>query len=249
MIRVAVVGANGRMGTVMTEGLSACADIEVVALVDITSRGENVHASLDAVDAGTIDVVVDFSSAEGAATSLAWCHENQVAAVIGATGIDARVLSTLISENDHVVVAANFSIGAVLAERFAAIAAPHFAAVEVIELHHDAKVDAPSGTSLSTAAAIADARQSAGMPRIQDPTSRIVVEGARGAEVAEGIRIHSVRLPGLVAHEEILFGNPYEGMTIRHDSYDRRSFIAGVALAVRQVRDRKGLTIGIGTLV
>jgi 4-hydroxy-tetrahydrodipicolinate reductase len=148
------------------------------------------------------------------------------------------------------VLAANFAIGAVLMMRFAALAAPWFDAAEVIELHHEGKRDAPSGTSLRTAEAMAAARRAAGRGDfLPDATSEVVVEGARGGSGPGGIRLHSVRLPGLVAHQEVLFGAPGQGLTMRHDSYDRASFMDGVVLAVESVADRPGLTVGIETLL
>ena len=149
----------------------------------------------------------------------------------------------------HLLVAANFALGAVLAMRFAEIAAPYFESVEVIELHHAAKRDAPSGTSLKTAERIAAARAAAGLADCADPTESTVIEGARGGRAPGGVHIHSVRLPGLVAHEEILFGGPGEGLTIRHDSYDRISFMAGVLLAVRAIGGRPGVTVGLDALL
>jgi len=148
-----------------------------------------------------------------------------------------------------VVVASNFSVGAALAERFAAAAAPYFDRVEIIELHHDKKVDAPSGTSIATARQIAAARRAAGADPLVDPTSRFTIEGARGAHGEDGVVIHSVRLPGLVAHQEVLFGAPGEGLTIRHDSFDRQSFVHGVALALDAVSVTPGLIDGISTLL
>jgi 4-hydroxy-tetrahydrodipicolinate reductase len=137
----------------------------------------------------------------------------------------------------------------VLQERFARMAAPYFDRVEIIELHHDKKADAPSGTSLSTARAIADARSQAGLAPLVDPTSRVSADGARGADGADGVRVHSVRLPGLVSHQEVLFGGPGEGLTIRHDSFDRVSFVHGVSMAVQAVDSTPGLTIGIDSFV
>jgi 4-hydroxy-tetrahydrodipicolinate reductase len=148
-----------------------------------------------------------------------------------------------------VVVASNFSIGAVLSERFAALAAPYFERVEIIELHHDRKVDAPSGTSIAAAKAIADARQRAEMEPLSDPTERHTVEGARGANGVDGVKIHSVRLPGLVAHQEILFGSSGEGLLIRHDSFDRQSFVHGVALAANAISASPQFIDGISTLI
>jgi len=148
-----------------------------------------------------------------------------------------------------VVVASNFSVGAVLAERFAAAAAPYFDRVEIVELHHDKKVDAPSGTSLATARQVAAARRAAKQAPLVDPTARFTLEGSRGADGADGVKIHSVRLPGLVAHQEILFGSPGEGLTIRHDSFDRQSFVHGVALALDAVDATPRFIDGISSLI
>jgi 4-hydroxy-tetrahydrodipicolinate reductase len=152
-------------------------------------------------------------------------------------------------ERVGVVMAANYSIGAVLSERFAAMAAPYFERVEIIELHHDRKVDAPSGTSLVSAERIREARAAAGRVTSPDPTERLTLEGARGADAGDGVRIHSVRLPGLLAHQEVLFGSMGEGLTIRHDSYDRRSFVSGVALAIQHAVLSPGFTSGIDELL
>ena len=251
MKRVALVGAAGRMGQVMAEGLSREDDVEVRALVDLSTPAQSFGAvtakSLSDVDASSIDVVVDFSAPQGVVESAQWCADHGVGLVVGATGLsDAqreRVADA--ARMTRVVMAANFALGAVLAERFAVLAAPYFERVEVIELHHDAKVDAPSGTSLATARALAAARRAAGRAEMAEPTQRHSVEGSRGADV-DGVRVHAVRLPGLVAHEEILFGGPGEGLTIRHDSYDRRSFVQGVVLALRKMGDAPGLSVGLG---
>jgi 4-hydroxy-tetrahydrodipicolinate reductase len=147
-------------------------------------------------------------------------------------------------------VAANFAVGAVLLMRFCELAAPYMDAVEVIELHHDRKRDAPSGTALHTAEGIARARRAAGCgPLPPDPTTELVLEGARGGEGPGGVRVHSVRLPGLVAHEEVVFGAPGQSLTLRHDAYDRASFMPGVLMAVRQVPTRPGLTVGLEALL
>ena len=167
--------------------------------------------------------------------------------MIGTTGLSPEQVAKVqaAGEATGVIMASNFSIGAVLSERFAAMAAPYFNRVEIIELHHDRKVDAPSGTSLTTAHAIRDARRDTGRVTQEEPTERFTLEGARGADAGEGVRIHSVRLPGLVAHQEILFGGPGEGLTIRHDSFDRISFLQGVALAARNVHTVRGFVNGI----
>ena len=254
MTRVAIVGAAGRMGQVMAEGLSREEDLVVSVLVDVHAPARDVGAlvveSLSQVDPQSIDVVVDFSTPSGTVASTTWCAEHGVALVVGTTGLSDAQRAALESAatTTRVVMAANFALGAVLAERFAAMAAPYFARAEVIELHHDAKVDAPSGTSLATAAAIALSRRKAGRRALDDPTERHVVAGSRGADV-DGVKIHAVRLPGLVAHEEILFGGPGEGLTIRHDSYDRSSFVQGVVLALRSMGRAPGLTVGLSTFL
>ena len=175
-------------------------------------------------------------------------------AVVGTTGLSeadlAGAANLFAASSANAVVAANFAIGAVLLMRFCELAAPHMDGVEVIELHHAGKRDAPSGTSLHTVAGIEAARERAGSgPWPADPTTEFVVPGARGAEAPGGVRIHSVRLPGLIAHEEVIFGALGQSLTIRHDSYERTSFMPGVLLAVRAVPERPGLTIGIESLL
>ncbi len=257
MIRVVIVGGAGRMGQIMAAGLTEIHDVEVTTLVDVNEplqlRGATWVTSIDEAKDVDADVVVDFSNAQGVASSLVWCAKHKKHLVIGASGI---VPSELEAMDDKaraakigVLQAANFSIGAVLAERFAVQAAPYFDRVEIIEMHHDKKVDAPSGTSLASAKGIAQARKDAALSSLIDPTTKFSVEGARGADGGDGIMIHSVRLPGLVAHQEVLFGRDGEGLTIRHDAYDRKSFLAGVALAVRAVGETTGLTIGIDALL
>jgi 4-hydroxy-tetrahydrodipicolinate reductase len=243
------------MGQALATGLSAKDDLTVVALVDVHEPRELAGAryvtSLDDLEGDEIDVVVDFSVPEGVVGSANWCAEHSVALVIGATGLSALQRAAVDSAATRVgvVIASNFSIGAVLAERFAALAAPYFERVEIIELHHDRKVDAPSGTSISTARDIAAARAAAGQAPLTDPTTRHTIDGARGGEAEGGVRIHSVRLPGLVAHQEVLFGGPGEGLTIRHDSYDRQSFVQGVVLAIRAIDATPRLIDGISSLV
>jgi len=239
----------------MAQGLSVEPDIKVVGLVDRAEPretfGATYRASLRDFSSADVDVVVDFSSPESVELSAAWCAENGVGLVIGTTGLgeEQRAAVKAAGEKTGVVLASNFSLGAVLSERFAAMAAPYFERVEIIELHHDKKVDAPSGTSLTTAHGIAAARREAGKAPLVDPTVRHTHEGARGADVADGIKIHSVRLPGLVAHQEVLFGGPGEGLTIRHDSFDRTSFVQGVALAVRKTDGTPSYLDGIDSLL
>lgn len=255
MKSLAIVGGSGRMGQVMAVGLDELDDFKVKVLVDLHEpkavAGSFWMPHLRDVDPSLVDAVVDFSVPESVVTSARWCAEYAKPLVIGTTGLsdEQRALVQRAATRTGVVMAANFSVGAMLAERFAAQAAPFFDRVEVIELHHDAKVDAPSGTAIATAHAIAESRARAGLGPLVDPTTRLTVEGARGADVVNGIVVHSVRLPGLTAHEEILFGAPGEGLTIRHDSFDRKSFVHGVALALRHVDATPGLTIGIDSFI
>jgi 4-hydroxy-tetrahydrodipicolinate reductase len=253
--RIAIVGGAGRMGQILAVGLAAEPEFSVVALVDVQEpddlHGAKHVTTLDELGPDAVDVVVDFSTPEGAVASATWCAQQAVALVIGTTGLGASQQAAVraASASTAIVMATNFSLGVVLQQRFAAMAAPYFERVEVIELHHDRKVDAPSGTSLSTARAIAEARREAGLAPLVDPTSRHSLEGTRGGDAADGVRVHSIRLPGLVSHQEVLFGGPGEGLTIRHDSFDRVSFVPGVVLAVRAIPATPGLTEGIDALV
>jgi 4-hydroxy-tetrahydrodipicolinate reductase len=252
---LAIVGGAGRMGQALGEGLGALDEFSIAALVDEHEPrelfGGHYATSLSDVEAATIDVVIDFSSPDGVANSAAWCAVNGVALVVGTTGLSPEQRGAVeeAATKVGVVVASNFSIGAVLAERFAAQAAPYFDRVEIIELHHDRKVDAPSGTSIAAAHAIADSRRQAGKAAMIDPTERHTLAGARGATTEDGVTIHSVRLPGLVAHQEILFGSAGEGLLLRHDSFDRQSFVHGVALAASAIDTTPQLIDGIGSLI
>jgi len=238
-----VIGAAGRMGRTVCDAVEGAADLELVARLDV----EDDVAAL----AGQADVAVDFTVPDAAETNVAALVDAGVHAVVGTTGWDEtslqRVRDRLAGSDLGVVVAPNFAISAVLAMRFAAQAARWFESVEVVELHHPDKVDAPSGTAMHTAHAIAAARREADVAPSPDATSS-GADGARGADV-DGVRVHAVRLRGLVAHEEILLGNPGELLTIRTDSFDRSSFMPGVLLAVRQVVSRPGLTVGIDELL
>jgi 4-hydroxy-tetrahydrodipicolinate reductase len=238
---VAVIGAHGRMGTLACAAVEAADDLELVARV---GRDDD----LSAVVAAGARVAVDLSVPGAAAANVAFCVENDVHAVVGTTGWTAQSLAAVRGQlaahpGVGVLVAPNFAIGAVLAVRFARAAARHFESVEVVELHHPDKVDAPSGTAVHTAEVVAAARRDAGMGAPPDATTA-EVDGARGADV-DGVRVHSVRLRGLVAHEEILLGGPGELLTIRHDAFDRSAFMAGVLVGVRAVADHPGLTVGL----
>ena len=243
------------MGQSLAAQLGAQDDLSVTALVDVHEPrdlfGARYVEALSDLDATGIDVVIEFSSAASVVTSANWCAEHGVALVIGTTGLndEQRRQVEAASAKTAIIMASNFSIGVVLQERFAKLAAPYFERVEIIELHHDHKADAPSGTSLSTAAAIAQSRADAGQSALVDPTTHHVLAGARGADAGDGIMVHSVRLPGLVSHQEVIFGGPGEGLTIRHDSFDRQSFVHGVALAVRAIDNTPGLMIGIDSLI
>ena len=251
MIRVAVFGAAGRMGREVCRAVGEADDLELVAAVDVRPgevRGVDVSDRRDAVADSGATVAVDFTRAEAVLGNARWCLGRGVHVVIGTTGMNADELDELAQLVDggsaNAIVAPNFAIGAVLMMRFAEQAAAHFDAAEVIELHHDAKQDAPSGTALSTARRIAGAREGAWRP----PRGDAAHPGARGADV-DGVRVHAVRLPGLLAHQQVLFGGPGQTLTIRHDSTDRASFMPGVLLAVRAVASRPGLTYGLEPLL
>ncbi len=244
-ISVGVLGARGRMGTEVCRAVDAADDLELVAMID---QGDWLS---NASDAGA-EVVVDFTSPDVVMDNVHWCVEQGINVVVGTSGFTAQRLDRIRAWLSHkpgvgVIVAPNFAVGAVLMMEFAERAARFFESVEIIEQHHPRKVDAPSGTALNTARIIAEARSAAGMAAPPDAT-RDAVEGARGATV-DGIRVHSVRAAGLVAHQEILFGTTGETLTIRHDSYERASFMPGVLLAVRSVIDRPGLTVGLADLL
>ncbi|HET6909344.1 MAG TPA: 4-hydroxy-tetrahydrodipicolinate reductase [Mycobacteriales bacterium] len=235
MIRVGVLGARGRMGAEVCRAVEAADDMQLVAAVD---DGDDRQPLRDA------EVAVDFTNPGAVMSNLEWCIDAGLHVVVGTTGFDDerldRVRSWLQGKKSGALIAPNFGIAAVLMMKFAAVAAPHFDSVEIIELHHPNKVDAPSGTARRTAELIAAARDGKLSP---DATSEQLA-GARGADV-DGIHVHAVRLAGLVAHQEVLFGGHGETLTLRHDSLSRESFMPGVLLAIRWVRAHPGLTVGI----
>ncbi|WP_298459629.1 4-hydroxy-tetrahydrodipicolinate reductase [uncultured Cellulomonas sp.] len=244
-IPVAVLGAGGRMGSHVCDAVRAAGDLDLAAALH---RGD---APAGAAAAGAA-VAVDFTVPAATEANVHALIDDGVHVVVGATGWTGASLGRVAEHLAQapgvgVLVAPNFALGAVLAMHFAAQAARWFESAEVVELHHPDKVDAPSGTARHTAAAIAAARTAAGMPAMPDATAT-GLDGARGADV-DGVRVHSVRLRGLVAHEEILLGNAGEQLTIRHDSFDRASFMPGVLLAVREVGRRPGLTVGLEALL
>jgi 4-hydroxy-tetrahydrodipicolinate reductase len=249
VIRVGVVGAAGRMGREVCRSVNADADLELVAAVDPSHAGQVVEGialtgSLDALTEAGAEVAVEFTRPEAALANIAWCVAHGLHVVSGTTGFepDPRWAE---QRDVGVVIAANFAIGAVLLMRFAEEAARHLPDVEIIELHHADKPDAPSGTSMATARRAAAARDR-GFARPAAPVERVA--GARGADV-EGIRVHSVRLPGLVAHQEVILGGVGQTLTIRHDSLSHVSFMPGVLTAVKEVRSRPGLTVGLDALL
>jgi 4-hydroxy-tetrahydrodipicolinate reductase len=240
-ILVGVLGARGRVGTEVCRGVEAAAGMRLVAAID---AGDDIGAL---VQAGA-QVVVDFTHPDVVMDNLEFCIDHGIHAVVGTTGFDDDRLDSLRGRladapGVGVLIAPNFSIGAILMMRFAAAAAPFYESVEVVELHHPDKADAPSGTARRTAELIAAARREAGLGPVPDATST-GLEGARGADV-DGIRVHGLRLRGLVAHQEVLLGGPGETLTIRHDSLDRASFVPGVLTGLRGIADRPGLTVGL----
>jgi 4-hydroxy-tetrahydrodipicolinate reductase len=242
-IRVGVLGARGRMGAEVCRAVEAADDMEIVAMVDTGDW------MFDIADAGA-EVVVDFTHPDVVLDNIRFCIDQDIRCVVGTSGFDEAKLDTVRQWLEPkpelgVLVAPNFALGAVLSMRFAQVAARYYRSAEIIELHHNRKVDAPSGTAMHTARLFAAARPDKG-PAPDATTSE--VDGARGALV-DDVRVHSVRLPGLVAHEEILFGGDGETLTIRHDSFDRTSFMPGVLLGVRSILGRSGLTVGLETLL
>ena len=240
-VRVGVLGANGKVGQAVCAAVDAADDLELSAKVD---QGDSIEAFLES----KTQVVVDFTHPDVVMNNLKFLVANGIHAVVGTTGFDdgriAEVREWLAaSPETGVLIAPNFAIGAVLTMRFAEQAARFFDSVEVIELHHPNKADAPSGTAYRTARLIADARAAAGVGKSPDATST-ELEGARGSDV-DGVRVHSIRLAGLVAHQEVLLGTQGETLTIRHDSIDRSSFTPGVLLGVREIAGRPGLTVGL----
>jgi 4-hydroxy-tetrahydrodipicolinate reductase len=242
-MRVGVLGAKGKVGATMVLAVEAADDLTFTAGVD---AGDPLSLFTDS----QTEVVIDFTHPDVVMDNLKFLIDNGIHAVVGTTGFTDKRLSQVEawleeSRTTAVLIAPNFAIGAVLSMHFAKQAARFFESAEVIELHHPQKADAPSGTAARTARLIADARK--GLPPNPDATST-GINGARGADV-DGIPVHSVRLAGLVAHQEVLFGTQGETLTIRHDSLDRTSFVPGVLLAVRTVREHPGLTVGLESIL
>lgn len=258
-IRVAVFGAGGRMGATVCRAVADAPDLELVGAVDPFHEGLDLRqvtgvdlpiqiggGPLALRDAGA-DVAVDFTELSAGRENLHWLAANGVHSVVGTTGFTDADVETCRAEfrTSNCVIAPNFAIGAILMMRFAELAAPYFETAEVIELHHDGKIDAPSGTAMLTVERMAAASKD----WAADPTTTTVVPGARGGEAVPGIRVHSLRVRGMVAHQEVLLGTDGQTLTIRHDSYDRTSFMPGVLLAIRRIDHHPGVTVGLDALL
>ncbi len=264
-VRVAVVGAAGRMGATVCRAVLDTEGLELVAAIDVSKAGQPLDFAGGFPDSALVisdeleeatrvhaEVLVDFTVAEAAAKTLRYGATHGIHVVCGTTGID---VSDFVSEFEpadrpNAIICPNFAISAVLMSRLAEMVAPYFESAEIIELHHDQKRDAPSGTALESARRIAEARRKSGAGDFgADPTEREVLPGARGARAEANVFVHSVRLRGLVAHQEIIFGALGQSLTIRQDSYDRTSFMPGVLLAIDASASTPGLTVGLDRLL
>lgn len=267
--RIGLIGAGGRLGSVLAAGIAATDDLELVAAVAPAHAGRRlddvvrtlpegaavggliVAGSLEALTAAQVDVAVEVTGPATVGAHLRWLLEHGIHAVVGATGLSATDLEAARGLADRgparALIVPNFSIGAVLVERFAAEAARHLPHVEIIELHHDRKVDAPSGTAIATAAAVARARGDE-LPAPAGVDGAAVAAGSRGS-LQHGIPVHAVRLPGLLAHEEVLLGGEGQLLTLRHDVSDRTAFVSGALLACRNVARLDGLVVGLSELI
>lgn len=240
-IKVGVLGAKGRMGSEAVNAIKSASDLELVAAIDLGD-------SIETLKSSGAQVVVDFTHPDSVMKNLEFAINNGISVVVGTTGFDEKKLNQLkdwLSKQPKVgaLIAPNFGLGAVLMMQFAASAAKYFESVEIVELHHPNKADAPSGTAARTAELITEARKSVNKEAMPDATSSSL-PGARGAKVGD-VPVHSVRLRGLVAHQEVILGDLGETLTIRHDSIDRTGFMPGVLLGVRKVVETPGLTYGL----
>lgn len=253
-IRIGVAGAAGRMGRAVCDAVNADPELVLVAGSGARSVGDwvagiVVSSSSSVYADNRCDVVVDFTTADVARELIPRLVERGIHCVSGTTGLDDTDIGAIRTAADsgggNVVLASNFSVSAVLMMRFAELAAPLFDTAEIIELHHDGKIDAPSGTAIVTAERLSAASDG----WAEDPTKRTTIPGARGAAGPGGIPIHSVRMRGMVAHQEVILGTLGQTLTIRQDSYDRSSYMPGVLLAVKRVAGLGGLTIGLDSLL
>jgi 4-hydroxy-tetrahydrodipicolinate reductase len=248
MIEVGVIGAGGRMGATVCEAVAADSALELVAAVDPHAAGRSesgvtIGDSLDALADAGCQVVVDFTTADAARRTLPWVAARGMHAVVGTTGLTADDVDGLRDAftTSNCLIASNFAISAVLMMRFAEQAAPYFDTAEIIELHHDRKIDAPSGTAVTTARRMA----AASAEWAPDPTEQELYAGARGSAGPGGIRVHAVRMRGMVAHQEVILGAAGQTLTIRQDTYDRSSYMPGVLLACKRIGDRPGVSEGL----
>lgn len=265
-MRVGVFGAGGQMGGTVCRAVAEDKDLELVTAIDprlsgidlsqvtgITGTGLTISGSKEHLLSFGAQVAVDFTAADVAYENMMWCAENGVHGVVGTTGLSDSQISDLKSafsiSTANCIVAPNFAIGAVLMMRFSEMASIFFDTVDVIEFHHDAKVDAPSGTAMETARRISEFRKSSNLPFAPDPTEKIVLDGARGGKYEQGLNVHSLRVRGMVAHQEVILGTIGQTLTIRHDSYDRTSFMPGVLLAIKSVDSVAGFVYGMDSLV
>ena len=242
MIKVGVLGALGRMGSEVCSAVEADGELELIAKLDQDD-------GLDGLTDAGAEVAVDFTTPDSVKENVRWCLENGVHAVVGTTGLTQHDLADIHwwakNSSANCFVAPNFALGAVLMMSFAAQAAPYFSTAEIIERHHEKKLDAPSGTALRTAQLMNDARTESWVAPADEKETLGHVRGGN----ADGLRIHSVRVPGSVAHQEVILGAPGETLTIRHDSMDRASFMPGVILAIKKVGSLDGLTVGLEQLL
>ena len=253
------------MGAEVCRAVDAADGMDLVAAIDPGTAGAELREiaglnsaagdiavvdAVDALDPETIDVIVDFTFLEAGRKVLAWCGANSVHGVVGTTGFTDQDLAGFRESftSSNLLIAPNFAIGAVMMMKMAELAAPHFQTAEVIEYHHNAKKDAPSGTAMMTAQRIEAAKASSTSSWDPDPTENEVVPNARGGKVG-GVGVHGIRMEGMVAHQEVIFGTTGETLTVRHDSLDRKSFMPGVLLGVRQISDLPGLTLGLDSLL
>ena len=251
-IRVGVVGASGLMGAAVCDAVASDPDVELVAAVGRTAAGQELHGvtvakELRALADAACEVVVDFTVAESSRITVPWLAMHGMHAVVGTSGLTADDIAMFRTEfsGSNCVIAPNFAISAVLMMRFAELAAPFFDTAEIVELHHDAKIDAPSGTALATA----DRMAAASGKWAADPTRHEVLPGARGGVGPAGIRLHAVRMRGMVAHQQVILGTQGQTLTLQQDSYDRTSFMPGVVLACKRIGDVPGLTLGLDALL
>ena len=244
-IKVAVLGAKGRMGAEVVKALSNASDLELVASIDQND-------DFNIVKNSGAQVAVDFTTPDVVMKNLELLIESGISPVVGTTGFTEEKIAQLqkmldVKNGVSLRLVPNFSIGAILMMRFAKAATKFYDSAEIIEYHHPQKVDAPSGTAIRTAQIIAEERKANNLAKNPDATAS-EIPGARGSKI-EGIPVHAVRMPGLVAHQEVIFGSLGESLTIRHDSFDRESFMPGVLLAIRNIAKKPGLTIGIDDLI